>query len=102
MSLSIQKNNRISQIISSVHRAADTGVTEIKKKIAEDARNRAPVASGELRDSIQLTLEGVEAAAPHALFVEVGTEKTSPQPFLTPAVQDAESNILNPIREALK
>ena len=100
--LSLQKTNNINAILSSFHRAADQSVTNTRQKIAEDAKNRAPVVSGDLRDSIQATADGVEVISDHALWVELGTEHMSPQPFLTPSVQDAESDMISALQKALQ
>lgn len=102
MSLTLQKTNNIGSILSSFHRAADQALENTKKKIAEDARDDVPVESGELRDSIQVTDDGVEAKSDHALWIEIGTEYTSPQPFLSPAVQDAESYLASTLQDSLK
>lgn len=62
---------------------------------AEDTmRAAAPVATGDLRDSIGTTWEGPLAAevgptVDYAGFVEGGTSDTAPQPFVGPAA-DAE------------
>ena len=65
-------------------------------RVHRDARAAAPVDSGELRDSIDARIFGdgrrgsvtgvVGAAARHSLFVEFGTSKMAPQPYLGPAL----------------
>lgn len=102
MSLTLQKNNRIPSLLAAFPRAVTQTTKEIRQNIAEDARSRAPVDSSELRESIVATEEGVEATAPHALWVEIGTEKMSPRPFLTPAIQAAEDALISSIRDSLK
>lgn len=64
---------------------------KLGKQIVREARQRAPVLTGALRDSIdykvdtgELELE-VEAKAPYAVFVELGTVSRSGRPFLGPA-----------------
>jgi len=63
--------------------------------VAERARQRVPVDTGELRNSIDTeTVTGkggapevrVVASAPHAMYVELGTERSRPRPFLRPAL----------------
>ena len=61
--------------------------------IAADAASRAPVDTGELRDSIHSEGSGmgamVVAAAPHSAYVEYGTSRSPAQPYLWPAVEAA-------------
>lgn len=60
---------------------------------ADTARRIVPVDTGFLRDSILVNrLEeaagwSIEVKAPYASFVEYGTRKMRPQPFLRPAIR---------------
>jgi HK97 gp10 family phage protein len=65
--------------------------------VARQARRIVPVRTGRLRESIHVTPEteagfagvaqaGVVADAPYAGFVEFGTSRMSPRPFLGPAL----------------
>lgn len=60
---------------------------QVLDEIAEDARRDAPVDTGELAGSITVDRAAgtVTANAPHAAFVEQGTEHMRAQPFLRPA-----------------
>lgn len=64
----------------------------LKERIAEEARRRVRVKTGETRDSIEVTDEGVEVggAAP---FLEYGTRKMPAYPFLGPAVEASKLEI---------
>lgn len=57
--------------------------------VADDARGRAPVKTGEFRDSIHVVRDGdtvdVVSDSDHAAFVEFGTSDTPAQPTITPA-----------------
>jgi HK97 gp10 family phage protein len=63
--------------------------------LADAAKDRAPVLTGALRDSIEASLdhdaEGffgvVIAQVPYAGFVEFGTSRQRPQPFLREALE---------------
>lgn len=57
---------------------------------ANDARGRAPVVTGALRESIVSDEEGFGATVDYAPFVEFGTYKDPPQPFVFPAGDEAE------------
>lgn len=67
--------------------------------IAEDAASRAPVDTGELRDSIHVEGRGmasvIVADAGHAAYVEYGTSRSPAQPYLHPAVEAARSGYLS-------
>lgn len=71
-------------------------VTTTARKIRDDARGLAPVDTGALRQSIIYRSHGPFAAsigptARHGLFVERGTSKMAPQPFLGPATDRNEA-----------
>lgn len=67
--------------------------------IATDARRLAPVLTGDLRNSIDVlgVSNGVgrvgagDASVDYAAYVELGTRKMAPQPFLRPAALRARS-----------
>jgi HK97 gp10 family phage protein len=68
------------------------GVEEAAQQVAAVAREKAPVDTGALRDSITVVeAEGnsrdVIADVRYANFVEFGTSDTEPEPFLRPAVE---------------
>ena len=62
------------------------------------ARALAPVETGELRDSIRASGSGMEvtvsATAPHAIYVEHGTRKMGPRPFMGPATDAVEPKLV--------
>lgn len=59
---------------------------EWSEKVADEMRRNAPVDTGALRDSIEVTDDGVIVDVPYGAFVEYGTSDTAPQPFASPAV----------------
>jgi HK97 gp10 family phage protein len=85
--------------------------------IAADAKTNAPVDTGFLRSSIQTSSAGsnanvaqgiVQAQSNYSKFVEFGTSRTAPQPFLGPAgdkhepkLRDAVSQVLQKLGEGL-
>lgn len=82
---------RASNLRALVRRVQVQRVELVALAIANEAIQRAPVDTGELMQSIRArpineTTWRVSAHAPHALYVEFGTYKTRPQPFLRPAV----------------
>ena len=99
---SLKSTNSVNATIAAMHRATEKANSQIASHIAATAQANAPVQAGELRDSIVATESGVEVTAPHALFVEIGTEHQAAQPFLSPAVQDHADDYAIALKEALK
>lgn len=62
--------------------------------VAEGARARCPVDSGRLRASIHVDGGTVIADCPYAAAVELGTGRTPPKPFMTPAMWDARGRLV--------
>ena len=62
-------------------------------ELRTEAVNLCPVDAGQLRDSLHVRMADspsgaqgeVVADVPYAAFVELGTYKSAPQPYLTPA-----------------
>lgn len=72
------------------HRAAATAVVaKTAADIEATAKNLAPVDTGTLKSSITRDVRGLEAeigpTVNYALYVEAGTSRAAPQPFLGPA-----------------
>lgn len=66
-----------------------TSVTVAAQATEEMARSLAPVLTGRLRDSIRSEGVGTEreviADSEYAVYVEFGTSRQAPQPFMFPA-----------------
>lgn len=71
-----------------------------KAAIKETAVEIVPVHDGILRDSIEEFEDGVEATAAHAPFVEWGTYKDAPQPFMGPAADQHENAYVEGVADA--
>jgi HK97 gp10 family phage protein len=69
---------------------AEALAAKTRTDIKNTAVERVAVGEGILRDSIRETGDGVEATADHARFVEDGTYKDAPQPFMGPALDEHE------------
>lgn len=102
MKWKIQTTNSINATIATLHRATKEANAQIASQIAETAKNNAPVASGALRDSISANEGEVIVGADYGFWIEVGTEHTAAQPFLSPAVQDHADDYAAALREELK
>ena len=73
-------------------------VHSVADDVARSAQAAAPVLTGALRDSIEVDREGLAAevgsSLDYAVFVEYGTWKDAPQPFLGPALDQEEPELL--------
>jgi HK97 gp10 family phage protein len=69
-------------------------VAKATSVVKSQSQSRAAVLTGELRGSITGRTAGltgtVTASSQHALFNEFGTSRMAPQPFMYPALSDAE------------
>lgn len=82
---------RIRQLSKPTKAAVRKTVVVTTRAARATARSNAPVDQGVLRKSITGRTRGltgtVTATAPYAAFVEYGTARTDPQPFMDPAAQ---------------
>jgi HK97 gp10 family phage protein len=90
-----------------VQQVAATTLAEHAGQVAADARALAPVDTGELRDSIQVVKTDdlhyqVEATAPYAAAVELGTVHQAAEPFLFPAFEASRNELPRKLAAALK
>ena len=97
------------EIFERVHQALQNGAV----RLAERAREIVPVRTGHLLASIRTELgEDVEAESaftpvqviadtPYASFVEFGTSRMEPRPFLGPAAGEIEPEILEEVDRIL-
>ncbi len=102
----------LSRIREQVRSRVETAVAKVAHGIEEDARRRAPVRTGFLRSSIEaIPADAAEpgvvewevgAAAPYGVFVELGTSKMPPRPFLIPAAEAGRKPFLDAVGEALE
>jgi len=77
---------------------AESAIAKTAERIAASAREAAPVGeTGDLRDSIEVTARGlVREVGPtvrYGGFVEFGTWKDEPQPYLFPAAEKHEPEL---------
>jgi HK97 gp10 family phage protein len=98
---------RWAEVEEKVQQAVAGAVRETAVEIADRARALAPVRTGHLRDSIEATETGpyewdVAANADYAQFVELGTSRMAPQPFLLPAAQQARAGFFQRLAAAIR
>lgn len=78
-------------------------VAKASLDVARLAKERAPVRTGNLRNSIISANSGLRAViaptAGYGVFVELGTRRMAPQPFLFPALDAAEPGFLKAVEQ---
>lgn len=76
------------QLAQILEDATEFVTEEIIPDVVDDMKRLAPVDTTELRESIHQVpgKPAFEVNAPHAGFVEFGTEKMAAQPFIRPAL----------------
>lgn len=102
--------NKFPLIIAQLPGSVDGAVEEAAGAVAVAAQDRVAVESGDLRDAIhtekQSTASYAVVAGDENVFyghlVENGTTRTSPQPFLLPALEENEDTALRLVEDALE
>ncbi len=98
MSISVSVDtSKLDAIIAKLPGNRDKIIKAAAFHVLGEARKRAPVATGALRDNSEVVngdgYTNVEFRQEYAAYVELGTHKMAAQPFLTPAVE-AEAKLL--------
>ena len=90
MKINITLSGDLDGVAERVTENLNSIVLAAAERVAEAAREACPVDTGKLRNSISVSAEGnsavVSANTDYAAYVEFGTSKQSPQPFLAPAL----------------
>lgn len=103
----IVKSNKLPNFASELQKKVDREVADIANKVAETARQHAPVRTGKLRDSIYVEDLGageyeIQANAEYATFVEYGTARSAAQPFMRPAYEKHIGEVNNLMMRAIR
>ena len=98
MSFSVSVDtSKLDEIIAKLPGNRDKIVKSTAMHVLGEARKRAPVKTGNLRNHSEVTdgegYANVEFQAEYAPYVELGTYKMNARPFLTPAIE-AEAKLL--------
>lgn len=94
--------DRMLNAIPAVQRAIEGAVEKAVDEIHTDATSAAPVLTGELKGSIEKEVDGTHGRVftelRYAQYVEFGTYKDQPQPFMTPAGDKQQRKFPNRVR----
>lgn len=98
--------NHEPDVLKAMEQSIDSSL-EVVGLVAEGyAKRLCPVDTGRLRNSISHTVRGSTAYigtnVEYAAYVEMGTERTSPQPYLKPAVANHANEYRKIIEEYIK
>jgi len=86
----ISQRLNIRELQDRVGSAAEKALETVSEKIVDTAKQLVPVDTGNLKESIHFEGQGASKqlfAEDYAIFVETGTSRMSPHPFITPAVK---------------
>lgn len=91
----VNLTHQLQQSTSEIRERAAQAVRLVGSKVERDAKIAAPVDTGYLRSSISTRVSGnanssqaeVTAGANYAAYVEFGTSRMSPQPYMIPAFE---------------
>jgi HK97 gp10 family phage protein len=99
-------NAAMKQFDSAMQRQIHEQLANWAAEVKASARQRVPVKTGQLRDSIYSKISEwvaeVGAEASYAMFVELGTRYIRARPFLYPAVQEELPRLETIICEAIE
>ncbi len=106
MTFSYKFTDNSAAVLRALESATHNGLTEIGKRAVDYARERVPVDTGALRDSIEATVEDdtltVGSSKEYALPVETGTYKMAARPYLKPAMAEHSDEYKKVMEDALK
>lgn len=99
----IVKSDRLPELIARLPDAVNQILARTALSIEAEAKQRAPVRTGYLRNSIQASEVSqlawrIGVGAEYGVFVEMGTRYQGARPFLTPAVEHARGNFASDFR----
>lgn len=85
----------------------DKAVKKLSEKAAEQAKGRAPVRTGRLKRSINVRRVGeasyrISADTPYSGYVEHGTGRMKPQPYMRPAIEQVAKELRPEVERLLK
>lgn len=90
MKVDITYDGGLSDIADRLENDMENIILSAGERVKSSAQSLCPVDTGRLRDSIEVSAEGnravISANTDYAAYVEFGTSKMPPKPFLVPAL----------------
>lgn len=93
----IVQDDNTAYVVQHIKDAIEAALDEIGSVVEESAKQKVPVQTGALRDSIKHWADTGEntvmigATKSYAPYVELGTSRMEARPFLRPAINDQKS-----------
>lgn len=106
MVVEISLNENIYRLAEKIEKGFKNGILRGGQIVCETAKELCPVDTGTLKNLI--TVKGdtksaiVSANTDYAEYVEFGTSKTVPQPYLVPALTLNKQAVISAVSEAIK
>lgn len=106
MTVEISLNENIYRLAEKIEKGLENGILRGGQIVCETARELCPVDTGTLKNSITVNgdtkIATVSANTDYAEYVEFGTSKTVPQPFLVPALTLNSGAVISAVSEAIR
>lgn len=97
---------RLDEIEKAVEEGVAAGLEEFGVKVQEDAKRYCPVDTGRLQESIKVETDAngitIGTDVEYAAYVEFGTSRQRPQPYLTPAFEQNKNKIEDMIAKEIE
>lgn len=93
----------LNEVTDDIGRKVGDLIQQAGQECQAEAKGHAPVDTGRLRDSITYEATGdleatVSTDVPYSTFVELGTYKMAPRPYMLPAFEIAKSHLEGELR----
>lgn len=110
MKLKVEGVDNLTQMFQGKQKSIENKITKALAKsgmiVAADAKAKAPVKTGQLRDSINVKISGKSAEigtnVEYAIYQEFGTRYIKAHPYLIPALKENTDRIQETFKEILK
>ena len=104
---SIKGYDKLMKQLDSISNLDELAIKKVSAQVVlEEMKDRTPVDTGELLESEHLEITdkdvSIVADAPHAIFVEYGTVKQQAQPFMRPALEYSETEVLRAMKQEVE